>query len=172
MVASKIKIKKVCEWCGQEYYALKVTTRFCCKKCNDQAYKAKMRKTFLDDAESEFKDKTIREPLRKLNEKISLTAMSVRFMQRLSEIGYFHPSLSPSMTKVSPNWQKVLTSDPKRPSATSTMRCWGRNSIARLLTWHLKTRRFLSDIMRYWSALVPDMPASAMTGPETYTLMS
>lgn len=76
MVASKIKIKKACEWCGQEYYALKVNTRFCCKKCNDQAYKAKMRKTFLDDAEREFKDKTIREPLRKLNEKIYLDVVA------------------------------------------------------------------------------------------------
>lgn len=89
MVASKIKIKKVCEWCGQEYYALKVTTRFCCKKCNDQAYKAKMRKTFLDDAEREFKDKTIREPLRKLNEKIYLDVVEAATLLGLTRMSLY-----------------------------------------------------------------------------------
>lgn len=50
MVASKIKIKKVCEWCGQEFYALKVTTRFCCKKCNERAYKHNLRITQIEEA--------------------------------------------------------------------------------------------------------------------------
>ena len=29
MAASKIRIKKICEYCGQEFYALKTSTRFC-----------------------------------------------------------------------------------------------------------------------------------------------
>ncbi len=28
MAASKIRIKKICEYCGQEFYALKTSTRF------------------------------------------------------------------------------------------------------------------------------------------------
>ena len=31
MAASKIRIKKICEYCGQEFYALKTSTRFCSK---------------------------------------------------------------------------------------------------------------------------------------------
>ena len=29
MAASKIRIRKICEYCGQEFYALKTSTRFC-----------------------------------------------------------------------------------------------------------------------------------------------
>ena len=40
---SKIPIKKKCEWCGKDFIAYKVTTRFCCKQCNSYAYKDKLR---------------------------------------------------------------------------------------------------------------------------------
>lgn len=43
MAASKIRIKKICEYCGQEFYALKTSTRFCSKLCNDRAYKMRQR---------------------------------------------------------------------------------------------------------------------------------
>ena len=43
MAASKIRIKKICEYCGQEFYALKTSTRFCSKSCNDRAYKMRQR---------------------------------------------------------------------------------------------------------------------------------
>lgn len=53
MAASKIRIKKICEYCGQEFYALKTSTRFCSKSCNDRAYKMrhKSRKTKSDGRE-------------------------------------------------------------------------------------------------------------------------
>ena len=38
-----IRIQKKCEWCGKEFTAYKCSTRFCCKQCNDHAYKAKKR---------------------------------------------------------------------------------------------------------------------------------
>jgi len=35
MATSKMKIKKVCEWCGTTFYAQKLTTRFCSHRCNN-----------------------------------------------------------------------------------------------------------------------------------------
>lgn len=43
MIASKIPIKKLCEYCKQEFLASKVTTRYCSHKCNSRAYKAEKR---------------------------------------------------------------------------------------------------------------------------------
>lgn len=57
MTASKIKIKKVCEWCGQEFLALKVSTRFCSKQCNGHAYKDANRKKVLLETERETLEK-------------------------------------------------------------------------------------------------------------------
>ena len=43
MATSKMKIKKVCEWCGTTFYAQKLTTRFCSHRCNNLAYKETIR---------------------------------------------------------------------------------------------------------------------------------
>ena len=43
MATSSIRIKKVCEWCGKELEAQKCTTRFCCKRCAEHAYKEQKR---------------------------------------------------------------------------------------------------------------------------------
>lgn len=53
MAASKIRIRKICEYCGQEFYALKTSTRFCSKSCNDRAYKMRQRVNTVKKAESE-----------------------------------------------------------------------------------------------------------------------
>jgi predicted DNA-binding transcriptional regulator AlpA len=39
MATSGIRIKKVCEWCGEVFYAQKVSTRYCSHSCNSKAYK-------------------------------------------------------------------------------------------------------------------------------------
>ena len=57
MTASKVKIKKVCEWCGQEFIAWKVSTRFCSKQCNSHAYKDAIRKRVLLQTERETMEK-------------------------------------------------------------------------------------------------------------------
>ena len=48
---SKIPIKKKCEWCGKDFIAYKVTTRFCCKQCNSYAYKDKLRNQRIREAQ-------------------------------------------------------------------------------------------------------------------------
>ena len=39
MAKSNIRIKKICEWCGQEFVAQKVTTKYCSHRCANLAYK-------------------------------------------------------------------------------------------------------------------------------------
>ena len=51
---SKVPIKKKCEWCGKIYIAYKVTTRFCCKTCNNHAYKDKLRQTRISLCQTEL----------------------------------------------------------------------------------------------------------------------
>lgn len=113
MVASKIKIKKVCEWCGQEFHALKVCTRFCCKKCNEHSYKARIRKTFLDDAEREFKEKTIEEPLRKLDEKIYLDIVEAAALLGITRMGLYKLIYSgkPKASKLSSRFTVIIRAD-------------------------------------------------------------
>lgn len=113
MVASKIKIKKVCEWCGQEFYALKVTTRFCCKKCNEHSYKARIRKTLLDDAEREFKDRTIKEPLRKLSEKNYLDVVEAAALLGITRMAIYKLIYSGKLksSKLSSRFTVIIKAD-------------------------------------------------------------
>ena len=69
MATSKMRIKKVCEWCGTTFYAQKLTTRFCSHRCNNLAYKEAVRQKRIQEVEtkvqavineqpiSDFKDK-------------------------------------------------------------------------------------------------------------------
>ncbi len=43
MATSNIRIKKICDWCGKEFLSQKCTTRFCCKRCAELAYKERKR---------------------------------------------------------------------------------------------------------------------------------
>lgn len=43
MATSRIRITKKCEWCGNEFQAQKTTTKYCCKRCAEHAYKERMR---------------------------------------------------------------------------------------------------------------------------------
>ena len=44
MATSNFRIKKICEWCGKEFEAQKVSTRFCSHRCANFAYKRAIRK--------------------------------------------------------------------------------------------------------------------------------
>ena len=43
MATTTIIIKKVCEWCGNEFKAQRCSSRFCSKACTDHAYKEQKR---------------------------------------------------------------------------------------------------------------------------------
>lgn len=44
---SNEEIRKNCEYCGKEFLAAKLTTRYCCHDCNSRAYKEQQRKKVL-----------------------------------------------------------------------------------------------------------------------------
>ncbi|WP_373698008.1 helix-turn-helix domain-containing protein [Porphyromonas loveana] len=52
MAKSNEQIKKVCEWCGDVFYAQKITTRYCSHTCNSRAYKANKRKERVKTSEA------------------------------------------------------------------------------------------------------------------------
>lgn len=80
MAASKIRIKKICEYCGQEFYALKTSTRFCSKLCNDRAYKMRQRVNTVKKAESENVTVSQERTFSVINQKEYL---SIKFLARV-----------------------------------------------------------------------------------------
>jgi predicted DNA-binding transcriptional regulator AlpA/predicted nucleic acid-binding Zn ribbon protein len=77
MATSKFKVLKTCEFCGKEFYAQKVSTRFCCKRCNELAYKQRRRQKQIIEAEARVLQKPIEEVGNK--EFLSLQDASVLF---------------------------------------------------------------------------------------------
>ena len=45
---SKIKVKKVCQFCGKEFIAHKLSTRFCSHQCSQRSYKVRLREQKLE----------------------------------------------------------------------------------------------------------------------------
>lgn len=57
MATSNIRIKKVCEWCKKEFYSQKCTTRFCCKRCAEHAYKDRKRQERKSSTEAQVQQR-------------------------------------------------------------------------------------------------------------------
>ncbi len=53
MAASNIRIKKICQWCGVEFEAQKVSTKYCSHRCANLAYKQAVRDKRIKQAENE-----------------------------------------------------------------------------------------------------------------------
>ena len=49
-MSTNIRIKKVCEYCGEVFIAKTLKTRFCSHRCNSKSYKQKQRDTRLAEA--------------------------------------------------------------------------------------------------------------------------
>lgn len=77
MSTSKFRVLRTCEFCGKEYYAQKVTTRFCSRRCNELAYKQRRRQRQITEAEARVLQKPIEEVGNK--EFLSLQDTSVLF---------------------------------------------------------------------------------------------
>lgn len=61
MATSTIRIKKVCEWCGKEFEAQKCSTRYCCKRCAEHAYKDRKRQERKTETETKVIETIIRQ---------------------------------------------------------------------------------------------------------------
>ena len=77
MSTSKFRVLRTCEFCGKEFYAQKVTTRFCSRRCNELAYKQRRRQRLITEAEARVLQKPIEEVGNK--EFLSLQDTSVLF---------------------------------------------------------------------------------------------
>ena len=77
MSTSKFKVLRTCEFCGKEFYAQKVSTRYCSKRCNELAYKQRRRQRQITEAEAGILQKPIEEVGNK--EFLSLQDASVLF---------------------------------------------------------------------------------------------
>lgn len=77
MSTSKFRVLRTCEFCGKEFYAQKVSTRYCSKRCNELAYKQRRRQRQITEAETRVLQKPIEEVGNK--EFLSLQDASVLF---------------------------------------------------------------------------------------------
>ena len=73
MATSNIRIKKVCEWCGKEFEAQKCSTRFCCKRCAEHAYKDRQRQQRKQKTEAKVIETIIREKEKSVEDKVYLS---------------------------------------------------------------------------------------------------
>lgn len=53
MSTSSIRIKKICQWCGAEFEAQKVSTKYCSHRCANLAYKQATREKRVKQVEAE-----------------------------------------------------------------------------------------------------------------------
>lgn len=77
MSTSKFRVLRTCEFCGKEFYAQKVTTRFCSRRCNELAYKQRRRQRQITEAEA----RVLQKPIEQVGNKefLSLQDTSVLF---------------------------------------------------------------------------------------------
>ena len=76
MATSKMKIKKVCEWCGTTFYAQKLTTRFCSHRCNNLAYKEAVRQKKIQEVETKVQAVISEQPISDFKDKEYLSLIT------------------------------------------------------------------------------------------------
>lgn len=85
MATSKMKIKKVCEWCGTTFYAQKLTTRFCSHRCNNLAYKEAVRQKRIQEVETKVQTVISEHPISDFKDKEYLSFKEVATLLGLSK---------------------------------------------------------------------------------------
>ena len=85
MATSKMKIKKVCEWCGTPFYAQKLTTRFCSHRCNNLAYKEAVRQKRIQEVETKVQTVISEQPIYDFKDKEYLSFKEVATLLGLSK---------------------------------------------------------------------------------------
>lgn len=77
MSRSKIPIKRICEWCGKEFYAQKTTTKYCSNRCNSLAYKQKKREQRVSAAERTAQKKRVQKSIQDIADRPYLSVAEV-----------------------------------------------------------------------------------------------
>lgn len=84
MATSKMKIKKVCEWCGSVFYAQKLTTRFCSHRCANLAYKETIRQKRKQEVENKVQTILSEQPISNFKDKEYLSFNEAAILLGLS----------------------------------------------------------------------------------------
>lgn len=82
-MSSNIKIKRICQYCNNEFIARTMVTKYCSHKCNSRDYKERIRKKKISKSEAEtarIKPK----PTEQLKEKEFLTVREVALLLNCS----------------------------------------------------------------------------------------
>ena len=85
MATSKMKIKKVCEWCGTTFYAQKLTTRFCSHRCSNLAYKEAVRQKRIQEVETKVQTVIREQPISDFKDKEYLSCKETATLLGLSK---------------------------------------------------------------------------------------
>ena len=84
MAKSNIRIKKICEWCGQEFVAQKVTTKYCSHRCANLAYKQAIRAKRIQQEEQRIQIVKSEKPLMDIKDKEYLSIAQAATLLGLS----------------------------------------------------------------------------------------
>ena len=69
MATSSIRITKICQWCGVEFEAQKVSTKYCSHRCVNLAYKQAVRDKRVKQAEVETLSVKLEKPIENVKDK-------------------------------------------------------------------------------------------------------
>ncbi len=69
MATSTIRITKICQWCGVEFVAQKVSTKYCSHRCANLAYKQAVRDKRVKQAEAETLSIKLEKPIENVKDK-------------------------------------------------------------------------------------------------------
>lgn len=69
MAISSIRITKICQWCGVEFVAQKVSTKYCSHRCANLAYKQAVRDKRVKQAEAETLSIKLEKPIENVRDK-------------------------------------------------------------------------------------------------------
>ena len=69
MATSSIRITKICQWCGVEFEAQKVSTKYCSHRCANLAYKQAVRDKRVKQAEAETLSAKLEKPIENVKDK-------------------------------------------------------------------------------------------------------
>lgn len=78
-MSSNIKVKRICQYCGEEFTAKTTTTRYCSHRCNSADYKKRVRAKKIERSNTETR-KTITKPIEELKAKEFLTVTEVSIL--------------------------------------------------------------------------------------------
>ncbi|HAX16969.1 MAG TPA: DNA-binding protein [Leeuwenhoekiella sp.] len=76
-MSSNIRLKSICEYCGNEFIAKTLTTRYCSHKCNSRDYKARKKKQRINEASQVKNNQNHSKRLDVINSKDFLTVQDV-----------------------------------------------------------------------------------------------